>query len=256
MATNPKNVEAEQAKGAVREVARKIRGMPTSDGAGVRLHARDRPAARSTRSIRSCCSTSSARTTPSDYIGGFPDHPHRGFETVTYMLAGRMRHGDNQGNSGLLGPGGVQWMTAGKGIVHSEMPEQKDGLHVGLPALGEPAGEGQDHEAALSGHPGRPGSGGRARPPARAARVLVGTVNGVKGPVDGGRDRAGVLRFASRAGRVRTPRRCPRGTTRSRTCIKATRRSARRRPASSAGDRGAHARREPAGDGGASRARG
>jgi redox-sensitive bicupin YhaK (pirin superfamily) len=68
----------------------------------------------------------------SDYIGGFPDHPHRGFETVTYMLAGRMRHGDNKGNSGLLVPGSVQWMTAGRGIVHSEMPEQSEGLMRGF----------------------------------------------------------------------------------------------------------------------------
>ena len=67
-----------------------------------------------------------------DYIGGFPDHPHRGFETVTYMLAGRMRHGDNQGNVGLLRPGSVQWMTAGRGIVHSEMPEQENGLLQGF----------------------------------------------------------------------------------------------------------------------------
>jgi redox-sensitive bicupin YhaK (pirin superfamily) len=67
-----------------------------------------------------------------DYLAGFPDHPHRGFETVTYMLAGRMRHGDNQGNTGLLGPGSVQWMTAARGIVHSEMPEQEDGLMWGF----------------------------------------------------------------------------------------------------------------------------
>jgi hypothetical protein len=67
-----------------------------------------------------------------DYIGGFPDHPHRGFETVTYMLAGRVRHGDNKGNVGLLGPGSVQWMTAGRGIVHSEMPEQENGLLWGF----------------------------------------------------------------------------------------------------------------------------
>ena len=65
---------------------------------------------------------------PGDYLAGFPDHPHRGFETVTYLLAGRMRHRDNQGNSGLLTPGSVQWMTAGSGIVHSEMPEQENGL--------------------------------------------------------------------------------------------------------------------------------
>jgi len=67
-----------------------------------------------------------------DYLAGFPNHPHRGFETVTYMLAGRMRHGDNQGNSGLLTAGSVQWMTAGRGIVHSEMPEQEDGLMWGF----------------------------------------------------------------------------------------------------------------------------
>lgn len=67
-----------------------------------------------------------------DYIAGFPEHPHRGFETVTYMLAGRMRHGDNKGNSGLLTAGSVQWMTAGSGILHSEMPEQEDGLMWGF----------------------------------------------------------------------------------------------------------------------------
>lgn len=67
-----------------------------------------------------------------DYIGGFPDHPHRGFETVTYMLAGRMRHKDNAGNEGVISANGVQWMTAGKGIVHSEMPEQESGLLKGF----------------------------------------------------------------------------------------------------------------------------
>ena len=75
-----------------------------------------------------------------DYIAGFPSHPHRGFETVTYMLDGRMRHKDNHGNEGLLTPGSVQWMTAGRGLVHSEMPEQESGrmrgfqLWVNLPA--------------------------------------------------------------------------------------------------------------------------
>ncbi len=67
-----------------------------------------------------------------DYIAGFPDHPHRGFETVTYMLAGAMRHEDHKGNRGELGPGSVQWMTAGRGIVHSEMPMQRDGLMWGF----------------------------------------------------------------------------------------------------------------------------
>lgn len=69
---------------------------------------------------------------PNDYIGGFPDHPHRGFETVTYMLAGKMRHRDNAGNEGVISANGVQWMTAGKGIVHSEMPEQESGLLKGF----------------------------------------------------------------------------------------------------------------------------
>jgi quercetin 2,3-dioxygenase len=67
-----------------------------------------------------------------DYIAGFPDHPHRGFETITYMLAGRMRHNDSTGNTGLLQNGGVQWMTAGKGVIHSEMPEQEEGLMKGF----------------------------------------------------------------------------------------------------------------------------
>ncbi len=67
-----------------------------------------------------------------DYIGGFPNHPHRGFETITYMLAGRMRHNDSVGNVGLLHPGAVQWMTAGRGVIHSEMPEQEEGLMNGF----------------------------------------------------------------------------------------------------------------------------
>ncbi|HSM21712.1 MAG TPA: pirin family protein, partial [Rubrivivax sp.] len=69
---------------------------------------------------------------PGDYIGGFPDHPHRGFETVSYMLQGRLRHRASPGHEGLAVPGGVQWMTAGRGIVHSEMPEQQDGAMEGF----------------------------------------------------------------------------------------------------------------------------
>lgn len=67
-----------------------------------------------------------------DYIAGFPEHPHRGFETVTYMLTGRMRHRDSAGNEGLVTDGGVQWMTAGRGVIHSEMPEQNEGLMEGF----------------------------------------------------------------------------------------------------------------------------
>jgi redox-sensitive bicupin YhaK (pirin superfamily) len=69
---------------------------------------------------------------PGDYIAGFPEHPHRGFETVTYMHTGRMRHRDSAGNEGLVSDGGVQWMTAGRGVVHSEMPEQSEGLMEGF----------------------------------------------------------------------------------------------------------------------------
>jgi redox-sensitive bicupin YhaK (pirin superfamily) len=176
MASNPK-----QATASVREVARKVRGMPTSDGAGVRMtRVIAQPALDSFDPFLLLDEFRSDN--PNDYIGGFPDHPHRGFETVTYMLAGRMRHGDNQGNTGLLGPGSVQWMTAGKGIVHSEFPEQEEGLMwgfqlwVNLPAkdkLTKPRYQdiqGDDVPEVELG-------------PGAKARVLVGTVNGVKGPV-------------------------------------------------------------------------
>lgn len=69
---------------------------------------------------------------PNDYLGGFPDHPHRGFETVTYMLEGKIRHKDNAGHGGVVSPGGVQWMTAGRGVIHSEFPEQENGLLWGI----------------------------------------------------------------------------------------------------------------------------
>src|SRR4249919_3289488 len=126
MATNPKNVEAEKAKGAVREVARKIRGVPTSDGAGVRMtRVIGQPALDSFDPFLLLDEFRSDN--PDDYIAGFPDHPHRGFETVTYMLAGKMEHADHAGNRGLLTGGGAQWMTAGRGIVHSETPKQENG---------------------------------------------------------------------------------------------------------------------------------
>jgi redox-sensitive bicupin YhaK (pirin superfamily) len=122
-----------------REVVKLIRGMPTSDGAGVKL----------TRAIGQPALTELdpfllldefGTDNPGDYIAGFPPHPHRGFETVTYMLDGRMRHRDNHGHEGVLVTVSVQWMTAGRGIVHSEMPEQQAGrmrgfqLWLNLPA--------------------------------------------------------------------------------------------------------------------------
>ena len=69
---------------------------------------------------------------PDDYVAGFPNHPHRGFETITYMITGRMRHRDSAGNEGLLQNGGVQWMTAASGVIHSELPEQEDGAMEGF----------------------------------------------------------------------------------------------------------------------------
>jgi len=166
-----------------RPVARLARGMPASDGAGVKLN-------------RVIGTPALAEVDPflmldefrsdsaSDYIAGFPDHPHRGFETVTYMIAGRMRHGDNKGHTGRLEAGSVQWMTAGRGIVHSEMPEQEDGLMQGfqlwvnLPAkdkMTEPRyQEIPPQEVPVASLPG-----------GASAKVIAGTVAGTTGPIGG-----------------------------------------------------------------------
>ena len=115
----------------MRAITRLVRGRPTTDGAGVAL----------TRVIGGgeldsldpfLLMDRFASDQPKDYIAGFPPHPHRGFETVTYLLHGRMRHKDSVGNEGVIEPGGVQWMTAGRGVIHSEMPEQQDGLLAGF----------------------------------------------------------------------------------------------------------------------------
>jgi len=125
--TNPQTFVSQRP----RRVERLVAGQPTSDGAGVKL-------------VRVLTQNLQRRLDPflmldafgsesrDDYIGGFPDHPHRGFETVTYMLEGRMRHRDSAGNEGLLTNGAVQWMTAGRGVIHSEMPEQEDGRMEGF----------------------------------------------------------------------------------------------------------------------------
>ncbi len=86
---------------------------------------------------------------PSDYIGGFPSHPHRGFETVTYMLEGHMEHRDHMGNVGQLMAGDVQWMKAGSGVIHSEMPKQVEGTDARFSALGEFAREREDDACKL-----------------------------------------------------------------------------------------------------------
>ncbi|MFV2092101.1 MAG: pirin family protein, partial [Hyphomicrobiales bacterium] len=114
-----------------RELVQIVAGVPTSDGDGVKL----------TRIIGSpkldmldpfLLLDLFESDQASDYIGGFPSHPHRGFQTVTYMLAGRMRHKDNAGHEGVIEAGGVQWMNAGRGVIHSEMPEQQSGLLAGF----------------------------------------------------------------------------------------------------------------------------
>ncbi len=114
-----------------RGVDRLVTGRATSDGAGVKL-TRVLTQDLQQRLDPFLMLDAFLSDNPDDYIGGFPDHPHRGFETVTYMIAGRLRHRDNAGHEGLLQNGGVQWMTAGRGIIHSEMPEQEDGLMEGF----------------------------------------------------------------------------------------------------------------------------
>jgi quercetin 2,3-dioxygenase len=114
-----------------RPVERLIQGQATSDGAGVRL-TRLLTQELQRRLDPFLMLDLFGTDNPGDYIGGFPDHPHRGFETITYMLQGRMRHRDSAGNEGLLVPGSVQWMTAGRGVIHSEMPEQEEGAMEGF----------------------------------------------------------------------------------------------------------------------------
>ncbi len=114
-----------------RKVERIVTGQATSDGAGVKL-TRVLTQDLQRRLDPFLMLDAFGTDNPGDYIGGFPDHPHRGFETVTYMLDGRMRHRDSAGNEGLLQGGGVQWMTAGRGVIHSEMPEQEAGRMEGF----------------------------------------------------------------------------------------------------------------------------
>jgi len=122
-----------------RSIERLVRGVPTSDGAGVRLN-RVLTQDLQQRLDPYLMLDNFSSDNPDDYIAGFPDHPHRGFETITYMIEGRMRHRDSAGHEGLLQNGGVQWMTAGSGLVHSELPEQESGrmdgfqLWLNLPA--------------------------------------------------------------------------------------------------------------------------
>jgi redox-sensitive bicupin YhaK (pirin superfamily) len=169
----------------VRPVIKTVKGMPTSDGAGVRM----------TRMLGNpeiqmfdpfLMLDHFNTENPGDYIGGFPSHPHRGFETVTYMLDGRLKHADNTGREGIIQTGGIQWMRAGRGIVHSEMPEQQEGrmrgfqLWVNLPAklkMSEPGYQEFDAEMI----PVETRDGGVQ------VKVIAGrTGQGAEGPVGGG----------------------------------------------------------------------
>lgn len=114
-----------------RGIKRRIAGRDSMDGAGVRIK-RSVGSSQFARIDPFLMLDNFSSDNPDDYIAGFPAHPHRGFETVTYMIEGRMRHRDHMGNEGILRSGGVQWMTAGRGVIHEEMPEQEEGLMSGF----------------------------------------------------------------------------------------------------------------------------
>jgi len=199
-------------------IARKIRGQAVSDGAGVKL-------------IRVIGGAELPDLDPfllldefgteraEDYIAGFPSHPHRGFETVTYMLDGRMRHKDNHGNEGLLTPGSVQWMTAGRGLVHSEMPEQDSGrmrgfqLWVNLPARDKMTAPKYQEFAPEQIPVATPASG-------VSVKVIAGSVGPITGPIVQPATDPVYLDIALAAGTA-WEHVLPEGHTRSPTCSKA-----------------------------------
>jgi len=161
-----------------RTVERLVQGQATSDGAGVRL-TRVLTQDLQRRLDPFLMLDAFGTDNPGDYIGGFPDHPHRGFETVSYMLDGRMRHRDSAGHEGLVGPGGVQWMTAGRGLVHSEMPEQQAGRMEGFQLwLNLPARD-KMREPGYRDIPAHEIPEGSA--PGVRARVIAGRSHGVAG---------------------------------------------------------------------------
>lgn len=166
-----------------RSIVQRVRGMDTADGAGVKLkRVIGQPALDMLDPFLLLDEFRSDQA--GDYIEGFPEHPHRGFETVTYMLAGRMQHGDNHGNRGDLGPGSVQWMTAGRGILHSEMPQQEQGLMWGFQLwVNLPASDKMIPPRYQDIAPGdiptvRPADG-------VTVRVVAGELDGATGPVAG-----------------------------------------------------------------------
>lgn len=165
-----------------RPVEQVVKGLLTSDGAGVTL----------TRVIHQPLQhrldpflmlDAFGSDNPDDYIAGFPDHPHRGFETVTYMLTGRMRHRDSAGHEGLLQSGGMQWMTAGRGVIHSELPEQEHGTMEGFQLwLNLPAAKKMSpawyRDVAAEDIPAYTTASGVA------VKVIAGTSNGIAGAIE------------------------------------------------------------------------
>jgi quercetin 2,3-dioxygenase len=163
-----------------RSVERLVTGQATSDGDGVKLtRVLTQPLQRRLDPFLMLDAFGSDDA--GDYIGGFPDHPHRGFETVTYMIAGRMRHRDSTGNEGLLENGGVQWMTAGRGLIHSELPEQEEGRMEGFQLwLNLPAAD----KMGTPGYRDIPtGEIPELRLPGATVRVIAGASHGVAGAV-------------------------------------------------------------------------
>jgi quercetin 2,3-dioxygenase len=168
----------------LRKIQQVIQGQPASDGAGVKL-IRSLGSANHLRADPFLMLDAFSSENPDDYVAGFPSHPHRGFETVTYLLDGHMLHEDHLGNRGNLKSGGVQWMTAGRGIIHSEMPQQENGrmrgfqLWINLPAKEKmkPAGY-RDIQADEIPAVDLPG-GGRAK-------IVAGTYGTTAGPIRGG----------------------------------------------------------------------
>jgi quercetin 2,3-dioxygenase len=166
---------------ADRDVTQVVPSQPTSDGAGVKL--RRALGHRGLATLDPFLMLDEFHSdNPADYAAGFPEHPHRGFETVTYMLEGAVEHRDSMGNHGRLGPGSVQWMTAGRGIVHSEMPRQQGGLMwgfqlwVNLPArlkMTRPRYQDLAAERVAS-----------ARVGDAEVRVVAGEAGGARGPVE------------------------------------------------------------------------
>jgi redox-sensitive bicupin YhaK (pirin superfamily) len=163
-----------------RSVTKIIQGQKTSDGAGVNL--KRLIGTRQLSDINPFLMLDEFGSDEAvDYLAGFPDHPHRGFQTVTYMLEGKMRHHDNKGHSGVIGPGDVQWMNAGSGLIHSEMPEQTEGkmrgfqLWINLPAS-EKMSKPDYQELKAEQFPVVSIEGGMVK-------VIAGDVQGIQGPI-------------------------------------------------------------------------